>query len=361
MKICKELNSDYFAFLKLKKNEIAIFASEESSLFSSITPVFDIPRVKNETSDTVIKSVTTGFKNLKKWPSDKHFFLDCKDIITLDINNMHIYEYVLKQARLQQIPALPVLSLSRDPRHNQAIIASNSDNPYGIIGIRVDENDLVDYQYFIDEISIYTNALPSSKFVLLIDCEVIRDEKERSEYLELISYFLEEHNSSPIEDHINFEHIVVTASSLTGEFGEHTTAGSNNTLHRHEGHLYLELLHNNYSVTNGDYGIVSSEYSDSDISPQLIWKVSTPKLIYTSKYHLYIFRGKSLEKHGLEQFFDLAKMITSLEIYRGEGYSSGDMMIYEHAIKNRPKATSQGNWYKFLNIAHFSFIKKDFL
>lgn len=355
-------NFDFFAFLKMKQYESRIFSSTERELFHSIIPVFDIPKTDNESELSITKSIQVGIKNLLNNLSENHpFFIDCKDIIDIKIGHDFIYNYLLKELKKTKLNALPVISFSRSNEHNKSVIDSHNSQNYQFIAIRADEDDIVDFDGFIEDFIEIKEELPETSFVLIIDFEVIRSQKELSRFKSLLEYFLSELDSYSDDNGQIFNKIVITGSSLSGGFGEHTKAGENSSFPRYEAKLFKSIIKKGYLVTYGDYGVVSPEYIFPDIPPSLIYKVSTPKLIYTTDFDIHTFRGRSLSQEGNSQYFDLAESIVNSSFYRGKNYSSGDQSIYDHANRNLPKATSQGNWYKVLNIAHFSFIKKDFL
>ena len=355
-------NFDFFAFLKMKQYESRIFSSTEKEIFHSIMPVFDIPKTDNESEASIKKSIQTGIKNLTKNLSENHpFFIDCKDIIDINIGNDFIYSYLLKELKKTKLNALPVISFSRSNEHNKSVINSHKGQKYQFIAIRADEDDIVDFDGFIEDFIEIKEELPETSFVLIIDFEVIRSQKELSLFENLLEYFLSELDIYSSNNGEEFNKIVITGSSLSGDFGEHTRAGENSSFPRYEASLFKNIIKKGHLVTYGDYGVVSPEYTFPDIPPQLIYKVSTPKLIYTTDFEIHTFRGRSLSQEGNSQYFDLAESIFNSPFYRGKNYSSGDQSIYDHANRVLANATSQGNWYKILNIAHFSFIKKDFL
>jgi hypothetical protein len=121
----------------------------------------------------------------------------------------------------------------------------------------------------------------------------------------------------------------------------------------------LQTVQGLNDILLGDYCVVSPEYSDIDLQPELMSGVSTPKAFYPYDDHVYIVRGRRFRTHGYQQYFAIADSIVGQAFYRHAGYSYGDGYIHDrsHLAVSRPaKGGSPSTWIRSLTAAHITFI-----
>ncbi|MCB2386352.1 beta family protein [Thalassolituus alkanivorans] len=352
------MSTKYYPFLKLKQNEVAALGSISSNILSDLTPLFDIPKTEKESPTTAQTSVEKGIKFLNKsWDKSKNLLIDCKDIITLSVNNQHIYDYTISRFKEEGFNFTPVLALNRDKGHNECVQKHHTQAPFSKIAIRLERYEIDDFYTCEAELSALLAHFQGCNITIIIDIAVIHGEKDAQRLITPLTDFIQDISTS---NTINYSTIVFTSSVISANFNEHTPAKKSSKLPRFEYFLYEQLRRLESNLIYGDYGIVSPEYSDSGLPIEFIYQMSTPKLIYTGRNEYYIFRGGSLKTNGNKQYFKLAKEIVSLEEFRGAHYSSGEKFI-DQKSKEIGSPSSQGNWYKFLNVSHITYIVKDFL
>lgn len=351
----------YHPFLKLKKNEILALKDLSKEVRSVIKPVFDVARPDEPSSKTIQSSINSGIADLlRHWDKGQQFYIDCRDLPTVSIESVHMNHYLLGRLNQEGFNFIPIFGLNREESHNTSSAEFFRDYELDILAIRLEYDDIQDFELIEDEIiDIIDKCESATEAHLLIDMRFIPDKITFTERASAINEFI----SDLEESHIAFVNkLIVTGSTIAANANHHTKPGEETVTERLEKLLYLEVKEDHPEVFYGDYGIVSPEYSDADISPDLFQNVMTPKVCYTGEDVYYIFRGKNFKVHPRKrkQYFDIAKRVVALDEYRGPKYSDGDGFIYEKS-KEIDSPSSQGNWYRMLNNAHFTFIVNSIL
>ena len=354
------MNKHYFACLKLKSNEIDAIKDLDLNLLENVTPLFDIPRNLKDTNniDSAYKYITNGIKKLDKWwDKGKQLILDCYDLPTLlDQNNLNIYSDLLNTFLLSGYKVVPVLALNRDKSHNNSVINLAKTNFFETVALRLDHDDIDDFSLCKKEIESLINSLPLSKFIIILDIRLIKDNSELKKSMSACMDFLDDLSSHPTIKNYN---TAITSSSIKSYIAKPNTTPQ---IPRYESNIYTHLISKHPELNYGDYGIIGPDYSDEVIPDYLMPDVSTPKLIYTEEKLFHIFKGGSFKRSDrhYNQFHDLALKVVNLNCYRNQSYSKGDAFIDQKSITdNQP--SSQGHWYKHLNNAHMTYILCDFL
>lgn len=310
----------YIPFLKFKKNEIQGVAQLTQSVRDQIAPLYDVPRSQNIMSESeVSKRIHIAEEELKKSQSvapNYFFFIDNFDIDdSIDIAGMPQYRAIL--AKLAAYPIIPILAFDRHLDHNDAALDLIKSKP-GDIAIRLQQTDIESYNLTkIKLTSIWpaVQAAQPSSIILLLDLRIIEDAVDAQRKVER---FLTRFNQ-------DFQ---VTATAVTGSIipgNIATLIGTNETKHvpREEYRLWraLQAVPSFDAILYGDYCVVSPEYSDIDLEPELMNGVSTPKVFYPYDDHFYIARGRRFRSHGYGQYFGISDSIINQPFYRGAGYS----------------------------------------
>lgn len=348
----------YIPFLKLKQNEIQGVAQLTQAIRDQVAPLYDVPRSKNIMSeDEISKRIRLAAAELvksQKIAPNYLFFIDNFDIDeSIDLAGIPQYRAIL--AHLKAYRVMPVLAFDRNPDHNIAALDFIKSKP-GDIGIRLQLTDIESYTITKPKLDLLWGALSAAKptkIILLIDLRIIDDAVEAQRK---IQRFLARFNQDFQPDAIS-----VTGSVIPGNIAN--LIGTDETKHipRKEYGLWrsLRAVPGLNTILYGDYCIVSPEYSDLDLEPELMNGVSTPKVFYPYGENFYIARGRRFRSHGYGQYFDISDLIVGQPFYRGVAYSFGDKYIHDRSCLSASKPAKGGSpstWIKSLTAAHVTFI-----
>lgn len=352
--------SSYTPCLKLKSNELDALKKLDKDLLEYVLPLFDIPRnlKDGDTTESVFKYATNAIKKLEKWwDKEKEIIIDSYDIPTiLDDHGNNIYASLINTFILSGFATIPVVALNRDESHNDSVVLLNQTYGFQKIAIRLDLDDMSDLSLIKDDLSLLINTFPDSSYILILDVRLIKSQADLDAIVDTCTDFLDDLKA---DRETSIDKIVVTASAISTYIAK---PNMEIEIPRYEAELFNKLQLQHEDISYGDYGIIGPDYSDQVIPEHLMPDVSTPKLIYTDNDQFHVFKGGSFKRHerGYEQFHDLAKKVTELNCFRGSPYSEGDKFI-DLKSKTNNSPSSQGHWYQNLNIAHISFVLKDFL
>ncbi|TGM10269.1 beta protein [Leptospira selangorensis] len=349
----------YSPFLKLKLNEILAIRDLDEGVYKELMPVFDVPKPYNLNESEVMKSIETGKKHLiRYWNREKLFFLDSYDITdSIRINGMHVYKHVLNE--FGDFNFIPILGINRHPDHLSAVVEHLKKSSITSVAIRLTTDDFSDFSLIQSELSELIQKLGQIKLLLILDSRLINSEGAKKDIVRDILNFLPK-----VLSQFSFEGIIISGSSINANVGEHSDTNSEVSIERFEWQIFEDVKSAipSLKIIYGDYGIVSPNYSDADIELEFIQNVATPKVFYTDRNLIYLYRGGAFKTHrrGRKQYFDIAKRVVSQSFYRGSNYSSGDRFIFEKSLE-QGSPSGQGNWYRMLNNSHISFICKELL
>ncbi|MBF0642191.1 beta family protein [Pseudomonas protegens] len=348
----------YIPFLKFKQNEIQGVAQLGSVVRDQIAPLYDVPRSQSVMTEVeILKRIRLAAAELKKSKdadSEYWFFVDNFDIDeSINLAGSFQYRYMLDALKTYRL--MPVVALDRSPDHNSAAFDFIRRKP-GLVGVRLQETDIESYNITKPRLDLLWSEIQAAQpagVVLLIDLRVIDDHVESKRKVErFLSRF-----------RLDFQ---VNATSVSGSVipgNIATLIGTDVQKHvvREEYRLWRTLTSSpDYQhILYGDYGVVSPEYSDLDLNPELMSGVSTPKVFYTHSDQFYISRGRRFKTHGYQQYFTISDDIVGQTFYRGAAYSYGDNYIHERSYlsaRRPPKGGSPSTWIKSLTAAHITFI-----
>lgn len=348
----------YIPFLKFKQNEIQGVAQLDSTIRNQIAPMYDVPRSQNIMSEAEIlkriKLASADLKKSKDTNSEYWFFLDNFDIDeSINLAGTSQYRYILNSFKDYQL--VPVVALDRNPDHNVAALDFIKTKP-GSLGVRLQEEDIESYGITKPRLDRLWNeirdAQPAS-VILLIDLRIVNDAAASQKKVER---FL-----SRFKVDFRVDATSVSGSVIPGNIANLIGTDAKKHVVREEFRLWRSLTTSpDYQhILYGDYGVVSPEYSDLDLGPELMNGVSTPKIFYPHSDKFYISRGRRFKTHGYGQYFDISDDIVGQVFYRGAAYSYGDKYIHDRSLlsaRRPPKGGSPSTWIKSLTAAHITFI-----
>lgn len=353
--------TSYVPFLKFKVNEIGALSTLSDEIVENLVPFFDFPRKNDMTEisfvELVGKTVRSVNKNLSKFES---IYIDNFDIDdAIKVAGFQNYQYIIES--FSEINFIPVVGLDRTIIRNQVVFEAKSNGTIlsEIIALRLQCEDIEDFLLVQDEIETLLNAADGlfTSWTLIIDnrmCLNVDIEKRSNEIVRFIS---------DCDAIFNFDQIIITGSSIPASIASIVPTETEITHERTELLIFQDVSEKleKYSLTIGDYTIVSPLYSDLDIPAGAMRNVTAPKITYSFDKSYLILRGGALTSHarGSLQYNDMAKYLTSLPLYRGEPYSFGDKYLHEKASYTGSQVTPSSVLKPTIN-AHMTYMCRDF-
>jgi hypothetical protein len=350
--------NNYVSFLKLKKSELSAFVKLTKENDGLCTPFFDIPKSEEETEEAIKGKVDLSYRQMKA-AQDKAYFPFVIDIYDLDedvlIEKTHLYDYVLET--FSDLDCSPVIGLDRTENHNRAVI-DRVDN-FDTIFVRVDSSEFSAPRTLTEELEDLVSEIPSHiDLALIIDFRVQLDLESFDQEINLEDFF-----TLISESKITFNYFILTSSSIPKSISELLKPHSELRKKRVEWVLwekYREL-----GLVYGDYGVVSPEYSDADIAPEIMYDVQTPKIIYTDERELYVVRGGGMRRFGTGQFFDLAEKVINVDFFRAyyceaeeyiEKVAKRENLVYKPRRGKVPSCGGASKWVEVTTLAHITYM-----
>lgn len=349
----------YTPFLKLKQNEVAAVADFNKNNDQLITPFFDIPRPQENNAVNIINRINTGIKQAEKHLIDSEFYIDNFDLDdSVFLNGTAQYEYLLRA--IGHLSVIPVVALNRHDLHNNAalnFVAANNSK----VAIRLTQEDLESYRLtkplLLDLWKEIANANPEAIHIVL-DFRVINSDLGR--LAGLAGNFIDSFGQD-----FDVDNIIFAGSSIPAVIAELVKPNSARTIERLEVHLHhsIKAALPRFAADKfiyGDYGVVSPDYSDTELEFWLMQNVAAPKAFYPFSDNFYVVRGGAFKTHpdGYRQYFAIADSIANMKFFRGPKYSSGDKYIYDRSSFAHTKTSSSGSpgsWLKATLISHITF------
>jgi len=345
-------------------HERLALGSLELNLKEALTPFLDFPQKKGSYSnedefkgvvDTAVRAVN---RHMSSFP---YFYLDNYDIdFDFEIDGKNNYEFLLES--FQQFLLIPVISIDRDDGHISAV-ASAKDT--GIVSgnslaLRFMRDEFVSFNVVKDEIrDRLENVMDKFEVVdLVLDCRVCNNLDVDAISSEIASFIRE------FTQVYEVRHIIVSGSSIPPSISDLISAGDEVEIERNELKIFNQVCANlgdQYDLVLGDYGVVSPDYSDVNISPEMMQNVITPKIIYSFEGSHYITRGNGIKTspRKLRQYNDQASVLVGKHFYRSESYSDGDRFISEKSRGIGSQVTPATIIRPTMN-AHITYMCKDY-
>jgi len=346
----------YVPFLKFKKNEILSLKFLERNLLDNVTPFFDVPRIKDMDESDFIKRIAMAKGDLTRhWSKNKKIFLDTFDI-DQDLRPDGLCPYSYAVQNLDQA-IIPVVGLDRDDEHFTFVNSYISEMEIKEVAIRFLPDDFECYELIEDEIDEFLGKLIAEcDFIdIVLDCRILVENKENKTAEEASDF------ANKFCENYDVRNVILTSSSIPASISNILPTNSETYFPRNEKQVWEEFNRNfDQNLANsvyGDYGVISPEYSDIDLPPQVLATIASPKAIYTLDNQYYAARGSRFRTHadGYGQYFNLARHITSKSFFRGASFSTGDEYIHQKS-QNIPKPGSPQTWIKNTLNAHIAYI-----
>ena len=337
--------SKYIPFLKLKSNEIMAVGELETDLRQAITPFFDFPYRKDRTEESFKKTANDMIRKIDKYLEDiPYFYLDNFDVDSkLKIDGSYNYAYLIDICK--DLPIVPVISIDRKTEHMRVVCEAKKSGRLKSdrIALRFAAEDFESFDVVEDDIEECLDGT-LKKFAdvdIVFDCRVCRNQNLTS-LASNINRFIKKFSNV-----YSVKKIIVAGSSIPASISDILHVEEEIEFARAELDVF-EQVHNaigdDFNVALGDYRIVSPNYSDVDIMPEAMLRITAPKIIYTFDRNHYLIRGGAIRTHkrGFRQYNDLAAVIVSKPFFRGAEYSFGDNFIEEksHSVGNKVTPSS---------------------
>lgn len=344
----------YYPFLKAKRNEIIGLRNLRDESLSNITPFFDIVKSKTDNEKDVKDSITTALLNLNKlyevMPIE--FYIDVYDLpFGVFVEGLHAYEYTLQH--LSHLNYIPVIGLDRDPGHLSSVI--NNLGGSDVVAIRLLEDDISTPNMTLTEISNIIRDFPESvSFDVILDYRVISSDDLLYQSTQILAFLrlLSRYNW--------YNKVIFSGSSIPSIITDICDPRSSTIFERKEWSLWRLIEHGNSQNTIdlrfGDYTVVSPEYSDSNIAPELMRTVQTPKIIYTNHQSGFIRRGGALKRYGDRQYYEMCDSVVKCGFYRGQLFSFGDQYIYDTYSRLNPTCGNAAKWINITVTCHVEYM-----
>ncbi|MGB2862638.1 MAG: hypothetical protein WBC05_04860 [Sedimentisphaerales bacterium] len=354
---------NYVPFLKLKSNEIMAVKELETELRQSMTPFFDFPYKKNRTEADLIRTANRIFGSISRNINDiPYFYLDNYDVDSdLIVDGSDNYAYLLNAS--EGLPVVPVISIDRRPEHMQAVCEAKDTGQLesDLIALRFGQEDFENYDIIADDIEEYlSDTIKKFENVdLVLDCRFCLNQDLDSLTSKIILFI------QKFSEAYSVNRVIVTGSSIPASISDILSVHEEVEITRTELDVFESVykeIGKNCEIALGDYGIISPNYSDVDIPPNVIFNVITAKIIYTFDKHHYIIRGGGIKTHkrGYQQYNDLAAIIVSKPFYRGANYSFGDNYIEEKSRSVGPNVTQNTILKPTINL-HITYMLNGFI
>jgi hypothetical protein len=286
----------------------------------------------------------------------KKFYLDAFDIDQdLKPDGLCPYAYAIRELAAHSI--IPVVGLDRDDDHLKCVESYLLTKSASEVAIRLLPCDFDDYELLKDEIAdVLGRILEVCDHVdLILDCRVIVEDKVSILAQKAVTF------ATAFCSNYSCRKVILTGSSLPASIADLVPPSTEKMLPRFEYHLWaaFKVGFDQFLARPvfGDYGVVSPEYSDFDLPPEMMPTVSAPKAVYSLDGHHFVVRGGRFKTHadGYGQYFSLARIIINKGFFRGPGFSAGDGYIQQRS-DNIPSHGSPQTWIKNTLNAHMTYI-----
>jgi hypothetical protein len=351
----------YLPFLKLKVNEVGALKTLASDIKAAITPFFDFPQKAGMTEDIFVDMVAKAVRKISSNLSDYPvFFLDNYDIGDhVTVGGKDNYSHIIDAFAASNF--IPVVGLDRAPGRNKLVLDQKRAGNIlaDTIALRLQVEDFEDFDLVVDEIGDLADEAGDlfENWILILDNRVCFGVDVAARIDSIVRFI------GQCCERFDFDEIVIAGSSIPASIKDIVSATSVVRQERSEISIYqgVVALLPNFSLTLGDYTIVSPLYSDLDIPPEAMRNVTAPKITYSYSGVHYIERGGSLKSHarGPLQYNDIARNVVGMSFFRGNAYSAGDKFLFEKANLIGSSVTPSSILNPTIN-AHITFMCKDF-
>ncbi|MBJ6752696.1 beta family protein [Geomonas anaerohicana] len=347
----------YIPFLKLKKNEIMSMCGLDVDTIKHVIPFFDVPRVRDMTEGDFKKRIELAEKDMKRhWAEKKRFYLDTFDV-DQDLRPDGVCPCEYAMIALGQYNPIPVVGLDRDSDHLDFVRRHLAQARKKDVAVRLLPDIFESYELVADELSETLGDILAGvdNIDLVLDCRIVNNYD-----VSAIAQSAAEFASTFCEDYA-CRNVIVTGSSIPPSISDIVQTNSSVLFDRKEPQLW-RVFNQYFSDESaksvfGDYAVVSPEYSDVDLGPEMLSTIASPKAIYTLEDQHFAVRGSRFRTHkdGYAQYYAIARQIARQAFFRGELFSSGDEYIQRRS-ENVPTPGSPQSWIKNTLNAHVTYI-----
>ncbi len=316
----------YVPILKGKLGEYKALQALIGLVKDNIKPVIDIvpipPDFENEVPSKTIDEHLKSFSDniYKHWEADREIYIDGYMIIeeTAMNNGLHPMIHIFNELESKNINAIPVTGNERNIEYNRAVSQIIERQKKGVC-LRIFSDVSVNIK---DEIKTLLDFLKvkENEVDLIIDLRSIIDIPVR-DLLENTSRIIE--RIPALEKWRSF---VISATAFPNNLSN-IPRDQIEILNRSEWMLWQEIVQHFNLIRNpsfSDYAISHPEIVEID--PRLM-SISA-SIRYTADDSWYIYRGRSVNQYGYEQFFDLSETLINRPEYAGRDHCFGDDFIY---------------------------------
>jgi hypothetical protein len=238
------------------------------------------------------------------------------------VNGDNCYKYILTTLCEHELDVIPVVSIDRSYEHIKAVVDLKNDGILAseIVALRLTIEDFQSYSVVEGELSQILSSVFElfSEIDLIFDCRVCSDLNATKTASQIENFSVEFGNK------YNVRRRVVCGSSIPASVSDYCSVGNTVDLERNELNIFANLSRNGDSFIFGDYGIISPNYSDVNLPPEVLGNVMTAKITYSYGQYHHVIRGRGLRAHGSSQYFDMLSRLCAETYFRGGGYSFGD-------------------------------------
>lgn len=341
----------YLPILKGKLGEFKALKCLELSAKKKITPIIEIVPVPtdfdtDEPSKTIDEHLSSlPDRILQYWGKDQVIYVDGYMIMSEHqmLNGVHPMVSIFEELGKRMINSIPVTGNDRDQEYDVAISHIVSDYKNGLC-FRLFYDLSVDINSEIDRLlTLY--KLQTNEVDLIIDLRSI----EKNEIDDLYDITIEALSRVPqLED---WRSLILSCSGFPINLSE-IPRDQIKLISRKEWLLWQSIVQESgikRIPSFSDYAISHPEILEID--PRIM-SVSAG-IRYTGNEVWYIYRGKSVNIYGYEQFFDLSETLINSSEYCGQEHCFGDKYIFECGT-NREKTGNHTTWRQVGTNHHIS-------
>jgi hypothetical protein len=333
----------YSPVIKSKRGELTALRllSRETKL--SVLPLIDVlpPSPFGDRPKALVDQlVWVVAQVVAAWNQEQPLFVDSFDVGPAVLANQQTpIEYLCRALQANNVKAIPVTGTQREASHDEGVARIAEDFDGGIC-FRLEREDLLlpkRLPALITQRLDAFRAIPS-KSDLILDLRLLGEDSVEDQTLGLRKAL------QAIPDVQLWRNVILTGSAMPNSLLKVCERGESAFLERREMTIWSALAAEvipRYPAF-GDYTTVPPLYADMDT--RTIAKHLGPNVKYTLKDQWFISRGKSFQKFGSNQYFDIAQEIAALRGFRGPTASYGERFIADRASGKIVKSGNPEQW-----------------
>ncbi|MDO7787232.1 beta family protein [Desulforamulus aquiferis] len=343
----------YVPILKWKRGEQKALEFLSDQHKERLTPLIEIvPIPYDYANDRPQKAIDDHLKDIgnqlsTSWGKEKPIFLD---LYWLDDSerlkdDRHPLEFIRSEASQKGINLIPVTGTTRSDDYNEAVKEAYIQDKLGVC-IRLEDEDFLDIDSALEDLLEQLCVKPE-QVDLVIDFKYTSPSDERKNILSMVSVI------NSIANINVWRNLILCCSA----FPENMSGLPNDIITpipRTEWITWKALV-NTKKIRRmpvfGDYCIGSPGYVEMD--PRIM--NMTANVRYTVENDWLIAKGKSIKKHGGEQYYALCQGLTRHPQYCGHAFSWADQVIFDCAKRKCGPGNAE-TWRRVGTNHHLSFV-----